>query len=58
MGLYNNSFLDFNDIIVNVPGIGGGAAGRTDLINCCNVAQTGGVPLGEWYYPNGQHYTV
>ena len=56
--LPNNSFLDFNDI-ANVPDIGGGAAGqevlncRTDLINCCNAAQTGGVSLGEWYYPDG-----
>ena len=55
--LPNNSFLDFNDI-ANVPDIGGGAAGqevlncRTDLFNCCNPAQAG-VPVGEWYYPDG-----
>ena len=58
--LTNNSFLDFNDI-ANVPDISGGAVDyddevlscRTNLFICCNSAQTGAGPLGEWYYPNG-----
>ena len=57
MTLPNDSFVDFNDI-ANVDS-GGGADGQevlnchTDLVNCCNAAQTGGVSVGEWYYPNG-----
>ena len=58
MTLPSNSFLDFNDIS-NVPGSSGGADGqevlncRTDLINCCNVDQTGSVSVGKRYHPNG-----
>ena len=24
-----------------------------DNINCCSSAETGGAPLGNWYFPNG-----